>query len=125
MPDDFLTIHLEDLRRVEAAVTLRHDSRDDETRRAARMRRFAAAAAELGRTLSTYATHALVHSQGTAGATDFARDTDAVGTALMSFADQLFLVARDQRARLRLDDGAMRPAAPIWARQGGDGREAR
>jgi hypothetical protein len=59
------------------------------------MRTLLAVTAELNRTLTTYARHALVHCHGTAGTSDLSADTAALNRALNAFCNEIGRVARD------------------------------
>ncbi|MDQ2664587.1 MAG: hypothetical protein M3Z05_01115 [Gemmatimonadota bacterium] len=80
-----MAIEEDDLLVVARAITMRSPLPATESVRAARLRALALVAAHLGRTLSTYARHALVNCQGTAGASDIDSDTRLLVEALRVF----------------------------------------
>lgn len=84
-----LAIEEDDLLVVAQAITLRCAVQAAEAARAARLRALAQIAAHLGRTLSTYARHALVNCQGTAGASDVETDTRLLAEALRVFSTEI------------------------------------
>jgi hypothetical protein len=65
------------------------------------MRALVRVTSELTRTLSMYSRHALVHCQGTAGATDLSDDTRRLTTALEAFCMEVHAVASEYGAHLR------------------------
>ncbi len=80
-----MAIEEQDLLVVAQAITMRCHHGTAEDARAARLRTLVEVAAHLGRTLSTYARHALVNCQGTAGANDVDADTRLLTDALRAF----------------------------------------
>ncbi len=84
-----MSIGEDDLLVVARAITMRCPLPATESLRAARLRALALVAAQLGRTLSTYARHALVNCQGTAGASDVELDTRLLVEALRGFASEV------------------------------------
>ena len=96
-----LALNPEHLRAVAALITMRLPARAADARRAARMRQLVHVTSELNRALSTYACHALVHCQGTAGTSDFDADTQALRDALEHFFREVRDIAREY------DDPAM------------------
>jgi hypothetical protein len=98
MKDDYesaLSIASADLDTVAELITMRFPLRAAEARRGARMRALMAVTADLNRALSTYAQHALVHCQGTAGTSDLSADTAALTEALRAFSTEIRMIARE------------------------------
>ncbi len=89
-----------DLHVVAQAITLRYPVQVAEAARAERLRALAQVAAHLGRTLSTYARHALVNCQGTAGASDIETDTRLLAEALRVFSSEIQSVSGAYAAAL-------------------------
>ncbi len=88
-----LAIEEDDLLVVAQAITMRCSLQTAEAMRAARLRALALVAAHLGRTLSTYARHALVNCQGTPGASDVEADTRLLAAALRAFCAEIEAVS--------------------------------
>ncbi|CAN5826360.1 hypothetical protein BH11GEM1_BH11GEM1_08370 [soil metagenome] len=84
-----LVIEEDDLLVVAQAITMRCSLQTAEAVRAARLRVLAQVAAHLGRTLSTYARHALVNCQGTVGASSIDADTQLLAAALRAFCTEI------------------------------------
>ncbi len=95
-----LSLTVGDLHDVERVITLRLSSGRQEGQRAARMRALVRVSSELTRTLSTYSRHALVHCQGTAGASDLSVDTRRLVAALEAFCIEIRAVAEEYEALL-------------------------
>ena len=72
----------EDLDIVTAALMARFPAGPVEQRRIAHMHQLLASCADLGRMLTAYTQHGLVHCQGTRGCMDLEADTAALHTAL-------------------------------------------
>ncbi|MEP6991450.1 MAG: hypothetical protein ABJA80_11030 [bacterium] len=100
-----LAIEEDDLLVVAQAITMRCTLQTAEAMRAARLRALALVAAHLGRTLSTYARHALVNCQGTPGASDVDADTRLLAAALRDFCSEIENVSGTYA-------GALPPLAP-------------
>lgn len=108
MDDSFsnITIASDDLETIAELITMRFPLRGPESRRLARMRGLMTLTADLNRTLSVYAQHALVHCQGTAGTSDLSADTAALNRALRAFAAEIQIIAGEY-------DCINRPAVPF------------
>jgi hypothetical protein len=78
---------------VTAALTARFPSQPTEERRIAHMHEMLAAAACLGRALTAYTRHGLVHCRGTRGCTDLEADTLALFEALTAWCDSVHEIA--------------------------------
>ena len=78
---------------VTAALTARFPTQSTEERRIAQMHEMLAAAAGLGRALTAYTRHGLVHYRGTRGCTDLDADTLALFTALTAWCDSVREIA--------------------------------
>lgn len=111
MPDQprapVMAIDEDDLLVVAQAITLRCPVQGVEAARATRLRTLAQVAAHLGRTLSTYARHALVNCQGTAGASDVEVDTRLLAEALRVFSIEVQSVASTYVGALPSSAGAV------------------
>ena len=90
------TVRLDDLRALTALGLLRLPSTDAEARRTAHMRTVVAAASELDRALASQLRCMLVNSQGSHGAGDLARETDALYAALLRYTELVHDVGRDR-----------------------------
>jgi len=90
-----IALSVPDLHVVQHAILMRFASADAESLRAERMRALVRVASELTRALSTYSRHALVHCQGTAGASDLAEDTRWLTEALGAFCHEITAVSRE------------------------------
>ncbi|CAN5242906.1 hypothetical protein BH09GEM1_BH09GEM1_12630 [soil metagenome] len=93
----------DDLLVVARAITMRSPLPATESARAARLRALALVAAHLGRTLSTYARHALVNCQGTVGASDVESDTRLLVEALRVFSVEVESISRSYAEALPSD----------------------
>lgn len=110
------TMHfdLADLRAVEHMITMRL-SGTAESARTVRMRHLVRVTSVLTRTLSTYSQHALVHCQGTAGASDLSSDTEKLGAALEAFCREIGDVAAEYTGRVTGTDPEWREPLPFRA----------
>lgn len=108
MDDSFsnITIAPADLETVAELITMRFPLRLREARRLARMRGLMTVTADLNRTLSIYAQHALVHCQGTAGTSDLSADTVALNRTLRAFCAEIRAIAAEY-------DSINRPSIPF------------
>lgn len=105
---------LADLRAVEHMITMRL-SGEAESARTVRMRHLVRVTSVLTRTLSTYSQHALVHCQGTAGASDLSSDTEKLGAALEAFAREIGDVAAEYTGRVTGTNLEWREPPPLRA----------
>jgi len=96
-----LSLTTDDLHDVERVIALRLPGVVREGRRAARMRALVRVTSDLTRTLSTYSRHALVHCQGTAGASDLSEDTRRLTSALEAFCLEIRAVALEYADQIR------------------------
>lgn len=87
-----------DLQAVERMIIMRFAASGEEAQRAARMRALVQVTLELTRALSTYSRHALVHCQGTAGASDLAADTERLAATLDAFCSEIRTVSAEYAA---------------------------
>lgn len=110
MDDGFsnITIAPADLETVADLITMRFPLRLREARRLARMRSLMTVTADLNRTLSIYAKHALVHCQGSAGTSDLSADTVALNRTLRAFCAEIRTIAAEY-------DSINRPSIPFTA----------
>lgn len=108
MDDSFanITIAPADLETIAELITMRFPLRLQEARRLARMRGLMTVTADLNRTLSIYAQHALVHCQGTAGTSDLSADTVALNRTLRAFCAEICTIAAEY-------DSINRPSIPF------------
>jgi hypothetical protein len=90
------TVRLDDLRALTELGLLRLPSADAEARRTAHMRTVVAAASELDRALASQIRCMLVNCQGSRGAGDLARETDALYAALLQYTELVHDVGRDR-----------------------------
>ena len=90
-----MTIEAADLLAVERMITMRFPGTGPEFERAARMRTLVRVTAQLTSTLSTYSRHALVHCQGTAGASNLSEDTALLTRTLQAFCSEIRAVAAE------------------------------
>jgi hypothetical protein len=90
-----IAIDESDLAIVARAIALRCPAPADDAARAARMRAMVEVTAQLNRMLGTYARHALVNCQGTAGASDLDLDTRLLTEALRDFCAEVRTVAAE------------------------------
>ncbi len=107
-----ITIAPADLETVAELITMRFPLRFREARRLARMRGLMTVTADLNRTLSIYAQHALVHCQGTAGTSDLSADTVALNRTLRAFCAEICAIAAEY-------DSINRPNIPFTASEEG------
>ena len=91
-----VTVRLDDLRALTELGLLRLPSADAETRRTAHMRTVLAAASELEHAFAAQIRCMLVNCQGSRGAGDLARETDAFHAALLRYAELVHDVGRDR-----------------------------
>ena len=101
-----------DLEALERIITMRLPGTEAECARAARMRVLVRTAGDLARALSTYSRHALVHCQGTAGASDFSVDTAQLCAAMAAFCGEVRDVASEYAPHADEDDRTAVRAAP-------------
>ena len=119
-------VRLDDLRALTQLGLLRLPSADAEARRTAHMRTVVAAATALDHALASQIRCMLVNCQGSHGAGDLARETDALFAALVRYAELVHDVGRDRErimsgvapevvkvqdaSEARIASGARRPA---------------
>jgi len=90
-----IIISPEDLDTIAELIVMRFPLRVAEGRRLARMRALMLVTAALNRAVSTYAQHALVNCQGTAGTSDLCADTAALNHALQAFSTEIRMIAHE------------------------------
>lgn len=92
-PKPDVSLLQQELEIVTTALTARLPTQDSEEHRIAHMHEMLATASSLGRALTAYTRHGLVHCRGTRGCTDLDADAAALFEALAAWCDSVHQIA--------------------------------